>query len=886
MTWGKEQNLELEAGFAGTEETKEKVRERERGGMVGEDADVDGDNKGECQIPNVRKTFWRSVSWSSSRSAPTSPAGCNYANGQSSFRLPAEVPNIANRGPPLTPRSQQLSKVRSALPPLQPLSIARRSLDEWPKAGSDDIGEWLTPATPREKKDASYLRNGAEMRLDLCSVQRNAAPTELQVKREKFAFFDKDCSRVADHIYLGSDAVARNREILEENGITHVLNCVGFVCPEYFKKDLTYKTLWLQDSPCEDITSILYDVFDYFEEVSEQGGRVFVHCYQGVSRSTSLVIAYLMWRKGQSFEDAFQYVKSQRGTTNPNMGFACQLLQCQKRVHAAPLSPNSVLRLYRMAPHSPYDPLHLVPKIINNPSPAALDSRGAFIVHVPSAIYVWIGQCCEGTISSAAKASASQVVRYERAQGPVIPVYEGKENPEFWNALSKTPIHLDKPGMGTQEAEELLKVHAEEFRLSAGNKRVESYDVDFELFRRATVGGVVPPVPSSGAVSETRLPARENGWGILRRQFEAGNMKELAVASSNTVSRAEMQKDIEPAKQDIKLSSMDLSTSSSSPQSSPSSISSDSKFSSKSPSPSPSSLPFTPSSSSSVSWSPSFSSHSQSPVPDSMETFERSVNPSQISTKTFPSKVSPVSLAQRRGSVSPSLQVPVLGNNSFLGSRVLLKGIQVHPAVDERETVWKEGSQNSGAQYDLPHEPCGRSCYEREDRGLDSCNSRFPKFGLNTDGTWEGNSVSPVGVMINTCIEDNKSPCPIKSEQKNSCKWTRPMLYDWPKIESIDMFDADDLDSSSVFLLLVPRQGHEDPHYLEEVYVWVGCDLVADKQRNGLSSINDGGEIREVYWTQIGRQFLEQMALKKDTPITVVKEGEEPDKFWANFVSG
>jgi len=46
------------------------------------------------------------------------------------------------------------------------------------------------------EKDANNLINGAEMRLDLCSVQRNAEPAELQVKREKFAFFDKDCSRV------------------------------------------------------------------------------------------------------------------------------------------------------------------------------------------------------------------------------------------------------------------------------------------------------------------------------------------------------------------------------------------------------------------------------------------------------------------------------------------------------------------------------------------------------------------------------------------------------------------------------------------------------------------------------------------------------------------
>lgn len=66
-----------------------------------------------------------------------------------------------------------------------------------------------------------------------------------------------------------------------------------------------------------------------------------------------------------------------------------------------------------------------------------------------------------------------------------------------------------------------------------------------------------------------------------------------------------------------------------------------------------------------------------------------------------------------------------------------------------RETVGKEGSQNCGAQYVLPHESCGRSCHEREDHCLNSCcNSRFPTFGLNTNASWEGNLVSPSGQFI------------------------------------------------------------------------------------------------------------------------------------------
>ncbi|KAL6290876.1 hypothetical protein ACE6H2_008386 [Prunus campanulata] len=117
-----------------------------------------------------------------------------------------------------------------------------------------------------------------------------------------------------------------------------------------------------------------------------------------------------MWREGQSFDDAFQYVEAARGIADPNMGFACQLLQCQKRVHAFPLSPSSLLRMYRIAPHSPYDPLHLVPKMLNDPSPSALDSRGAFIVHILSAIYVWIGKNCEAIRERDARGAVCQIV--------------------------------------------------------------------------------------------------------------------------------------------------------------------------------------------------------------------------------------------------------------------------------------------------------------------------------------------------------------------------------------------------------------------------------------------------------------------------------------------
>lgn len=433
-----------------------------------------------------------------------------------------------------TSKPQWNSKARACLPPLQSLSIIRPSIEEWPRAGSDDLGVWPNPPTPGARS-GSVTPSG--------SSTSGQPPREFECRRDKLAFFNKECSRILDHIYLGSDTIAKSREILRQNGITHVLNCVGFVCPEYFKDELVYKTLWLQDCPSEDITSILYDVFDYFEDVREQGGRVLVHCCQGVSRSTSLVIAYLMWKERQSFDDAFQHVKAARGVANPNVGFACQLLQCQKRVHALPASPTSVLRMYRMAPHSPYDPLHLVPKMLSEPGADKLDSRGAFIVHIPAALYVWTGKLCSTVMSDNARAAASQVIRYERAHGPVITVKEGEETLEFWDVLSYKKSLADCSQLKFEEAKSF----------SAGSdvvpttvhpcldlRKLAEYDLDFEIFHGALAGGVVPPFPLSGAGSETCLPARENGWNKLRRKFANGIVKELITSSKLNSSALQM----------------------------------------------------------------------------------------------------------------------------------------------------------------------------------------------------------------------------------------------------------------------------------------------------------------------------------------------------------
>jgi hypothetical protein len=86
--------------------------------------------------------------------------------------------------------------------------------------------------------------------LDVSLVNNNKDDgplSESVLKRQKFALFEKQCSWIMDGLYVSGEYVAKSKEILQENGITHVVNCVGAMYGEYFKdQGIQYRTLWLQ----------------------------------------------------------------------------------------------------------------------------------------------------------------------------------------------------------------------------------------------------------------------------------------------------------------------------------------------------------------------------------------------------------------------------------------------------------------------------------------------------------------------------------------------------------------------------------------------------------------------------------------------------------------
>jgi len=123
---------------------------------------------------------------------------------------------------------------------------------------------------------------------------------------------------------------------------------------------------------------VLGDCLQFIDRARRGGGRVLVHCSQGVSRSTTIAIAFVMWRTRLPYDDVFARFKAVRAVCNPNIGFTCALLLWHKRMSA----PVARARMWRLASHCPEAAAYLVPKGVSHACPAALDSRGVFLVNV------------------------------------------------------------------------------------------------------------------------------------------------------------------------------------------------------------------------------------------------------------------------------------------------------------------------------------------------------------------------------------------------------------------------------------------------------------------------------------------------------------------------
>ncbi|EER09836.1 dual specificity protein phosphatase, putative [Perkinsus marinus ATCC 50983] len=187
---------------------------------------------------------------------------------------------------------------------------------------------------PRPKTDLELIQS-----FDLSPNADNShLPAEVQ-NELRLHQYRSQCSEILPGaLYLGGAKVASNLEILEEKGITHIVNTAADVCSNSFaNRNIKYLTLFLKDARDEPmLPAVLYCTMLWIHSaITEAKGKVLVHCFEGVSRSSTVVIAYLMWLRAWTYNQAFNWVKAIRPICSPNTGFTCILIVFGKKLESA-----------------------------------------------------------------------------------------------------------------------------------------------------------------------------------------------------------------------------------------------------------------------------------------------------------------------------------------------------------------------------------------------------------------------------------------------------------------------------------------------------------------------------------------------------------------------
>ena len=374
--------------------------------------------------------------------------------------------------------SISIQQINSEDPSKQSESIKSSPLD--PNNGKETIAKSEDLATNfKEEVNASkkvspfggkgislniaHLKTREEERQELAkespmNILQNVNIRDTNRKEIESELFSKQCSPIIENfLFLGSDMVAQSLEILEQNNITHIINCAADYSDNYFPEKFCYKTYFLKDSVRENIECCFYDAIEFINNAKLKNGRIFVHCIQGVSRSAAICIAYLIFDRKMTCPMAFDYIQKLRPIDNPNMMFNAQLFWWHIRLYqdysSLPVKP----RVFAISSHEKEQPYFIVARLLmehlyeKSHNTKVLDPRGVFLIQTQEKIIIWEGKEVfennKNLYHKKAKEYILLLQKYEKGSSLIEYVYQGKEDSSFWllwNLTNEPAIKWDK----------------------------------------------------------------------------------------------------------------------------------------------------------------------------------------------------------------------------------------------------------------------------------------------------------------------------------------------------------------------------------------------------------------------------------------------------------
>ncbi|KAG2209251.1 hypothetical protein INT47_005543 [Mucor saturninus] len=129
---------------------------------------------------------------------------------------------------------------------------------------------------------------------------------------------------VSPGIWLGGYKALETKKFLQKNKISSILS-VGHFKEIYAQDEFIHKIIPITDNPEANIIQYFPEAIEFISKALHSQQILLVHCLAGVSRSPTIIAAYLMATQKLRYKAALALIKQTRPFINPNPGFLNQL---------------------------------------------------------------------------------------------------------------------------------------------------------------------------------------------------------------------------------------------------------------------------------------------------------------------------------------------------------------------------------------------------------------------------------------------------------------------------------------------------------------------------------------------------------------------------------
>ncbi|KAJ7582546.1 protein-tyrosine phosphatase-like protein [Mycena floridula] len=150
-------------------------------------------------------------------------------------------------------------------------------------------------------------------------------------------------NEIVPRIILGNLKSARSPTMISTKKVTHIVS----VCPDFPSTGPNHFVVPVQDQEYEDLLVHFTATYNFIHTAVEKGGVVLIHCQMGISRSATVLAAYLMKARQTTAPEALEIIKQSRPQIQPNYGFLKQLDIYQDCHYEAPPSDSRVYASWR-----------------------------------------------------------------------------------------------------------------------------------------------------------------------------------------------------------------------------------------------------------------------------------------------------------------------------------------------------------------------------------------------------------------------------------------------------------------------------------------------------------------------------------------------------------